>query len=300
MSDNKEILWVSNSGGETSAYMTYMLIKNYSKKYDVRPIFANTGEENEETLEFIRRCDKYMGFGTVWVEAVTNIKHGVGVTHKLVDFDSASRNSEPFEDYIAFEGIPSRAFPTCSERLKTLPINSYKKMFNYHKDKTCIGIRIDEENRRSLYSAKKYNLVYPLLDWFPTDKQDVNTFWESQAFRLELEPHQGNCKTCWKKSEKKRWLIALESPEKYDFNKRMEAKYTEVKAAYPKDDLFGSHYIPRTFFDGHKTAQQVIDEAQAMDINHLKKMVSVIDDRSSGCGESCEPFQIDIEDLNNA
>ena len=292
---NKFILNVSNSGGETSAYMTRNLMIEYGHIFDIRPVFANTGEENEETLEFIKRCDDEFGFNTVWVEAVTHMEHGKGQTHKIVTFETASRNGEPYENYIEKEGIPSMNYPQCSERLKTRAMHSYRKSVGDHKNLTAIGIRTDEDNRRSQYGTKEYNLVYPLLDWIPADKQDVNTFWEDQPFRLDLKPHQGNCKTCWKKSDQKLWLIALEDPSKFDFNKRMEEKYTEVKANHPKEDMFGSHYIPRTFFRGHKTSAQIINEAQGMDVNALRKMVDRVDDRSSGCAESCDPYQLPMD-----
>lgn len=291
---NKPILYVSFSGGETSAYMSYILKNKYSKKYDLRFLFANTGEENEETLIFIEKCDKAFGLNVTWVEAVTHPEHGKGQTFKVVDFETASRNGEPYEGFIAKEGIPSMSYPLCTERLKTRPMNKYKKSLGHLNTLTAIGIRTDEKNRRSGYGEQKYNLVYPMLDWFPSDKQDVNTFWENQLFRLELKPHQGNCKTCWKKTDKKLWLIAKENPSAFDFNKRMEEKYSLVKRNHAKKDLFGDYEIPRRFFRGHKTAARIIEEAKNMDIKDLNRMVSKIDDRSSGCGESCEPYQIDL------
>ena len=62
-------LLVSFSGGETSAMMCDFLIKNYSSKYNLIFVFANTGEENEETLEFVDKCDKYFNLNLIWVEA---------------------------------------------------------------------------------------------------------------------------------------------------------------------------------------------------------------------------------------
>jgi len=295
--NKKEILNVSFSGGETSAYMTYRLLLEYSDKYDIRPVFANTGEENEETLKFIKLCDDEFEFNTVWVEAVTHAEHGKGQTHKLVNFKTASRNGEPFKQLISVEGIPNSKFMHCSERLKTFAINSYKRSIGIMGCKTSIGIRTDEASRRSQKSADKYNLVYPLLDWIPADKQDVNAFWEDLPFRLNLKPHQGNCKTCWKKSDQKLWLIALEEPSKFDFNIEMEKKYSGVKSGVVRVDMFGDRKIARKFFRKHRTAQQIIDQAQGMDIKTLQKMVAITDDRSSGCGETCEPYQMNIEEL---
>ena len=44
-------LFISFSGGETSAYMAQWLLANKAKKYtDIICMFANTGQENEETV----------------------------------------------------------------------------------------------------------------------------------------------------------------------------------------------------------------------------------------------------------
>ena len=47
----KNKILVSFSGGETSAYMIYYLLKKYPK-HKYKFVFMNTGEENEETLIF--------------------------------------------------------------------------------------------------------------------------------------------------------------------------------------------------------------------------------------------------------
>lgn len=58
-------LLISFSGGETSAYMTYSLLEQFKDWYDIQVVFANTGEENEATLDFVNRCDKELGFNVV-------------------------------------------------------------------------------------------------------------------------------------------------------------------------------------------------------------------------------------------
>jgi len=64
-------LLISFSGGETSAYMTHWALKNWRERYpEILVVFSNTGQENEETLVFVRDCDNYFGFETVWVEAM--------------------------------------------------------------------------------------------------------------------------------------------------------------------------------------------------------------------------------------
>jgi hypothetical protein len=292
----------SFSGGLTSGYMTEKLLIKFAGKKDILITFANTGRENEETLIFVNECDKrwreLYGVGVVWLESVTHPKHGKGQTHKVVTFETASRNGEPFEQFIAKEGIPSMGHPRCSERLKTLAMESYRKEHGYKGCTTCIGIRTDEGRRRgSPKTVKRYNLVYPLLDWFPSDKVDVNNFWEDMPFTLDLEDHEGNCQVCWKKSDKKLWLIAIESPERFDFEKRIEKEYKHVKENDGVEGLFGIHKNERRYFRGHKTCQNIIDESKNMCAETLRKIIGLDKDANSGCGESCEPYQIDIEDI---
>lgn len=282
----KEKIVVSFSGGKTSAYMSQWLIKEHGHKYEFVFIFANTGQECEETLIFIDKCDKEFGLKVVWIEAVVNPIHGKGITHKVVNFKSAARNGEPFEAFIAKSGIPNANKPQCSDRLKALPIEHYKKTNGLKGLRHCIGIRKDEERRKSKNPAL-YNLIYPLCDWVDVDKLDVNIFWEMQDFTLELKEHQGNCKTCWKKSDKKLWLLTLESPEKFNFMREMERKYQHVK---PNDDK-----KPRVFFRKHRSVNDLFKESELMDEYTLNRLIGYKDDQDSGCGESCEPYSGELQ-----
>ena len=57
----------SFSGGRTSAYMTYWMLNEWKDrdKYEMIVVFANTGKEREETLDFVEKCDKAFGFNVV-------------------------------------------------------------------------------------------------------------------------------------------------------------------------------------------------------------------------------------------
>ena len=63
-------LLVSFSGGETSAYMAQWLWKHKRDDYEMVFVFANTGEENDETLDFIEKCSHHFGFPVIWIEGV--------------------------------------------------------------------------------------------------------------------------------------------------------------------------------------------------------------------------------------
>ena len=58
-------------GGETSAYMTKLLIDELKDSdIAVSVVFANTGQENEQTLEFVRDCEKWFNYPVSWIESV--------------------------------------------------------------------------------------------------------------------------------------------------------------------------------------------------------------------------------------
>jgi hypothetical protein len=276
----KTTLFVSFSGGETSGYMCYLLQRHYADQYNIHYLFANTGQENEATLEFVQQCDEAFGLNVTWLEANVDPRRGGGVRFTVVDFDTASRNGEPFEAVIAKEGIPNRTSPHCSSRLKTMPIKWYVRSLGVKQPTMAIGIRTDEMHRCAK-NAKEKGLTYPLIETFQKDKVDVNVFWEEQPFRLALPNHEGNCKTCWKKSDNKLFLIAKQHPERFDFFKRMEVEYGTVN---PK----------RTrFFRGNRSVDNMLEQAQSVPERYLSRLIGIThtaSDDSDGCSESCEPF----------
>jgi hypothetical protein len=187
-------------------------------------VFANTGQEDEETLIFVDKCDKAFSLNLIWLEAVVNPEKGKGIRHKIVNFEAAARNGEPFEAYIKKEGIPNIAAPKCSERLKKRPMESYRRSLGFKSNhKTCVGIRSDEWDRMDS-NFEKNGIIYPLISWQPTTKPEIIHWWAEQPFDLELPEHLGNCKTCFKKSTRKLLTIAQEMPEAFDFCHRMEVE----------------------------------------------------------------------------
>jgi len=225
----KEKLLVSFSGGLTSARMTKWILDNLASQYEIVVIFANTGKEREETLEFVNKCDKLWGFNTIWVEAVVFPEKGKGTSYKVVSYETASRHGEPFEQVIIKYGLPNVKFPHCTRELKQRPMHSYVKIqLGWKKYKqsyfTAIGIRIDEVDRVSS-SYKKNRYIYPLVSLLPTTKKDIYKFWIQQPFSLNLKSYQGNCDLCFKKSDRKIFTILKESPEKANWWKK-NGRYT--------------------------------------------------------------------------
>lgn len=280
-------LVISFSGGRTSGYMTKKILDTKAHEYEIEVIFANTGFENEATLQFVHDCDRYFGFNTVWLEGVTNEEHGVGMSHKVVTFQTASRNGEPFEQMIQKYGIPNMQAPICTKNLKRTPIEHYLKSIGWagRDYDLAIGIRTDEQRR--VKDDKTRNVVYPLVHWFPADKQDVLDWWEEQPFDLQLQEHQGNCKTCWKKSFNKLMKLHNEDPTQFDFFERMEAKYPRVGAEFAKYN----DAPDRVFFRGRtsvKTFRQMAIAHQEMTARAPTQLDLYAD---GGCSESCELYE---------
>lgn len=240
--------------------MAQYLLKHKSREYDMVFVFANTGEENEETLEFVDKCDKEFGLNVVWVEAVVHHGERKGTTHKIVDFETASRNGEPFEDVIKKYGIPNQAFPHCNREMKLRPIHSYIKNSLGWKDYyTAIGIRYDEIDRM-VSDRSTYNIIYPLIEDVRMTKVKINFWWSNFKFRLNLKGYQGNCKTCWKKSKKNLCKIAQENPEHFDFFRDMERKYS-LETPLERDEVLdeSGNKKPMTFFRGGLSVNDIFN-----------------------------------------
>ena len=279
---SKPKLFISFSGGRSSAYMTERIMSEMSEKYEIMIIFANTGQERDETLDFVNECDKAYGWGVVWVEA--KVKHGErkGSGHVVVTYDTACRNGEVFEDVIVKYGIPNKAYPHCTRELKLNPMYSYLRSIGWHRGEyqTAIGIRADEKRRVSKKQVAD-RIVYPMIDWFVTDKSDVNDFWADKTFNLRLQEHEGNCSWCWKKSFKKLHRLARENRQIFEFPATMEGRYG-----------LNGHNIdgnPRVFFRGNTSTRELLSVVDMIPDEGVTRSFSD-GDENSGCSESCEIF----------
>jgi len=280
----KPLLNVSFSGGRTSAYMTKRIIDEWSDEYDFLVVFANTGLEHPKTLEFIHNCDMHFGFNTVWVEGVVHYGERKSSTHKIVTYETASRSGEPFEAVIKKYGIPNTQFPQCTRELKLRPMESYIRSLGVDPNSipTAIGIRADEKRRVSK-DAEVKNIIYPLINDWPSDKQDVLDWWEDQPFDLGIDEFEGNCLGCYKKSFKKHFMQIRRDPSVYDWHRRMEDQYRD----------FGPQTGQRVFFRGDTDTRKLFKlfELHGDDPGRASKVAY----EDAGCSESCEVYA--TEDL---
>lgn len=251
-------------------------------------VFANTGQENDETLEFIKKCSDFFGFPVVWIESVVHMNKKKSSTFKITNFESANRTGEVFESVISKYGIPNKKFPHCNRELKLNPIKSYAKFIGWKNYYTAIGIRVDEFDRMS-GDRESLKLIYPLVSEYPTTKKDINAWWKKQPFRLNLKGYQGNCKWCWKKTDHKLFTIIKEKPEVFDFPSKMEKQfgnYTPESRLTKMAERGEVPEYPVTFFRGNRSVLDLKNES----LNFNKEITDDSEfeescDVYSGCGD---------------
>jgi hypothetical protein len=207
-----------------------------------------------------------------------------------VTYETASRNGEPFEAVIAKYGIPNMSSPNkCTRELKLSPMTS-RRSFTGHKDGlVAIGIRVDEIDRVSP-KRKEHRLVYPLVEWWPTTKEQILDWWAKQPFDLEIQEHLGNCAWCWKKSMRKHLTLMKDHPEVFEFPERMEKKYGMAGSVAKATGE------PQRFFRQNLTVQDIRERAkepfEPFREQSRQNLLFPLDplDETNGCEESCEVY----------
>lgn len=283
----KDNLLISFSGGRTSAYMLKCILESdyYNENFNFKIVFANTGKEHDGTLDFVRDCELSFGCEIVWIEA----KHkksdgslysdkGWSVSFNRVDYDTASRNGEPFEEMLSVLGIPCSEAPFCSDQLKRKPIEAYLKSIGWKSFYKAIGIRVDEFDRINPKHKQK-KIIYPLIKDFPVNKKMVLDFWRNYIFDLDIPDDLGNCDICWKKSFKVLTRIATNHPDRFDWWGDMIDKYASKSRN-------GGNVI--SFFRGNTSIEEIFKTAKlsSRQIDMFSEQYKL-----DGCSESCEVYK---------
>lgn len=221
---------ISFSGGRTSAYMLYRVLEAHGGKLPDEAVvcFANTGKEDEATLKFVYDCETHWNVPIVWLE-YTNEKPGF----KIVNYENAARNGEPFEELIRhYKKLPNPAQRWCTGVLKIRTIHKYLRSLGWDHSESdnadFVGIRADEQRRAAKIDRAKTPLVTAGVT-----KQTVLDFWQNQNFDLQLKIHRGesllgNCDLCYLKSMDKKMNIVRMFPEKSIWWAKMEKLVTEL------------------------------------------------------------------------
>lgn len=238
--------------------MCKWILDNWSYKYTLVFIFANTSAEHEKTYEFVHKCDKEFGLNLIWIEALIHPEKSIGTSYTITNFKNAKRNYEIFEEVYKKYGVANKSWIHCNREMKLNPIHSYAtevmmgggvRFRNYS---TAIGIRVDEIDRMDNKKDEK-NFLYPLVKNIPMTKQMVRDWWGKQSFDLEIPEHHGNCMVCHKKSKRKLMTIALEDESKFIPIMNLTEKYKHVSP------IEGEIRAP---YRKNQTAQDIIRDAK--------------------------------------
>lgn len=209
---------ISFSGGRTSAYMLWRVLQsNDGLPADAVVCFANTGKEEEATLRFVRDCQAHWNVPIAWVE-YRESEPGFAT----VDFDSASRQGEPFQALLNKRAmLPNPTMRYCTIELKIRPLALLLQSLGFEGSRTAlentswVGIRADEQRRAAKIEDKGR---IPLWAAGVT-AADVGAFWASQPFDLGLPNNNGktmhgNCDLCFLKPAQQVQTLIAEKPER--------------------------------------------------------------------------------------
>ena len=302
-------LLVTCSGGETSMTVTLYCLEHLKNEYNICVVYANTGVESDKTLDFLHRCQNDFKIPINWIES--KVYHGQrkSTGYYKVNYKSATRNSDwktnkktPFEEVVKKYGLPNHSRLHCTRELKMNPIKAFAKdYFKGEKYALALGIRVDEIDRINP-KYKELGIIYPLAqkEYKPMSKKQVNFFWDLKPFRLELKGYEGNCLTCYKKSDNKLYQIAKENPEAFEFFDYLENKYGNPNGKVPEkivDSYFDEdlnkivtknkmEVLPKekyknVIFRNFRTVKDIIESSKNFDKN-------IVDDHIET--ESCEIF----------
>lgn len=219
------------SGGRSSGYMLYHILETHGGQLPegVHVTFQNTGKERNETLDFIRECQRHWNVPITWLEF--DGVYGQGLSWKVVSHETASRNGEPFDlmlqyyaDYRREEKgeppiLPNPVNRMCTDRMKIKASTWYMRdVVGLDSWDAIIGIRADEPRRYHRMMAanekggNRWENVTPMYH-AGVLKADVNSFWARQLFDLGIDSNLGNCDLCFLKSPEKIIRAIIENPD---------------------------------------------------------------------------------------
>lgn len=168
----------------------------------------------KKTIQFLKDMVENWGLELYIIEGVYSMERGVGVKHKIVDFDTMDMKGRVFSEMIMhlnkikWTGVPNQATPYCSDYLKTRVAHSFaKEIFGTTKYIKALGFRKEDMPKRISWAEIKTETkrIFPLITDFlnPISQFDLNRWFAKERFQLVLDKIFGNCRYCWKKDEKK-------------------------------------------------------------------------------------------------
>ncbi len=207
---------INFSGGRTSALMLRRHLDSHGGTLpdDTRVVFTNTGRERRETLDFVAEVASRWGVDIRWIERRGAAK--VADRWREVDYESASRDGEPFAELIEERRyLPNAVQRLCTVELKIKPAAAFMRSEGFDRWTSVLGLRHDEARRVMSVRERDREQWYvscPLYDARIT-RADVDAFWRDQPFALDLKSYEGNCDLCFLKGRLRRERIMREHPE---------------------------------------------------------------------------------------
>lgn len=213
---------ISFSGGRTSAYMLYKVLEAHDMNLpkNAKVIFCNTGKEEQETLDFVRDCSNYWNVDITWLE------YKEGPSFSVVNYETASRNGEPFDAVIKqrIPSLPNGRSRYCSSELKTRTMHRYLRSLGWNEWDSFVGIRADEPRRVAKFRANNHpegkheTICLPLVGE-SVSSELVGKFWNFMPFDLKLpnikgKTMHGNCDLCYLKPKSQVLSLITENPER--------------------------------------------------------------------------------------
>ena len=227
---------ISFSGGRTSAYMLYQVLRAHGGSLPSEAIvcFANTGKEDEATLQFVKDCSDRWNVPITWLEYRAD-------GYAVVDFATASRNGEPFEALIEKKNyLPNTFARFCTSELKINPMKKHLKSLGYEDIVTFVGIRADEPRRVAKMKGNVDIKETPLATAKVT-VEEVLSFWSNQPFNLDTITVNGNsllsnCDLCFLKKTDHLLGLIQDKPERAiwwaNMEKKIGASFNQAHPSY--------------------------------------------------------------------
>lgn len=229
---------INFSGGKTSAYLT---IREYIPGDIV--LFCDTKREHPKTYKFLNDFEAH--------ENIPIIR--ATYTHWK------SPGLEGFDALMNWKSIvPSRNRRICTTELKVNTAKRYLRPLIGMKFEQLIGLRADEMHRIKDFKPTyaQSTVRFPLMEDSIT-KQDVNDFWLTKPYTLEIPPILGNCDCCFLKGQAAIITIFQQYPELATpwINDEKSVKGNKIKAGLK--NIKAQFFPNMTFEQLLKTAQTV-------------------------------------------
>lgn len=179
---------VSVSGGKDSTATLLLAIEEHGKD-NIKAVFADTGNEHQDTLDYLDYIRDALGieiftlrqdFTAWWWRRRDYVRDkwpdkGVpaGVVARALDFYELGPTGNPFLDLCIIKGrFPSRKAQFCTQFLKTEPLVEYAMdlVEEFGHVESWQGVRADESLSRSKLAQREnnggdYSIYRPILYW---------------------------------------------------------------------------------------------------------------------------------------